>query len=61
MTIAPLNTPAMPVHVPAVAPLLRFSQQRRDFVQQRPQHPKGRFAADRPVWFWEEMNPADHH
>ncbi|WP_205961412.1 UDP-galactopyranose mutase [Paracoccus endophyticus] len=61
MTIAPLNTPAMPVHAPVVAPLICFSHLRWDFVLQRPQHLMGRFAADRPVWFWEEMIPADHH
>ena len=42
-------------------PLICFSHLRWDFVLQRPQHLMGRFAADRPVWFWEEMIPTDHH
>ncbi|HRO13730.1 MAG TPA: UDP-galactopyranose mutase [Paracoccus sp. (in: a-proteobacteria)] len=47
-------------HSPA-APLICFSHLRWDFVLQRPQHLMGRFAANRPVFFWEEMIPCDHH
>lgn len=43
------------------APLICFSHLRWDFVLQRPQHLMSRFAADRPVWFWEEAIPTDHH
>ncbi|MDH2325820.1 glycosyltransferase family 1 protein [Cereibacter sp. SYSU M97828] len=44
-----------------VAPLICFSHLRWDFVLQRPQHLMSRFAAERPVWFWEEAIPTDHH
>ncbi|MDB6452901.1 glycosyltransferase family 1 protein [Falsirhodobacter sp. 20TX0035] len=43
------------------APLICFSHLRWDFVLQRPQHLMSRFAQERPVWFWEEMIPTDHH
>lgn len=43
------------------APLICFSHLRWDFVTQRPQHLMSRFAAERPVWFWEEAIPTDHH
>ena len=43
------------------APLICFSHLRWDFVLQRPQHLMDRFAADRPVFFWEEHIPTDHH
>ncbi|WP_220432151.1 glycosyltransferase family 1 protein [Falsirhodobacter xinxiangensis] len=42
-------------------PLICFSHLRWDFVLQRPQHLMSRFAAERPVWFWEEAIPTDHH
>lgn len=51
---------AAPV-APPPAPLICFSHLRWDFVLQRPQHLMARFAADRPVWFWEEAIPTDHH
>jgi len=41
-------------------PLICFSHLRWDFVTQRPQHLMRRFAADRPVFFWEEAIPCDH-
>lgn len=43
------------------SPLICFSHLRWDFVLQRPQHLMDRFTQDRPVWFWEEMIPTDHH
>ncbi|WP_283180000.1 glycosyltransferase [Gemmobacter sp. 24YEA27] len=43
------------------APLICFSHLRWDFVLQRPQHLMRRFARHRPVWFWEEAIPTDHH
>ena len=43
------------------APIICFSHLRWDFVLQRPQHLMARFSATRPVWFWEEAIPTDHH
>ncbi|WP_290686579.1 MULTISPECIES: UDP-galactopyranose mutase [unclassified Haematobacter] len=45
----------------SATPLICFSHLRWDFVLQRPQHLMARFAAERRVWFWEEMIPTDHH
>ena len=44
----------------APQPLICFSHLRWDFVTQRPQHLMRRFAATRPVFFWEEHIPCDH-
>ena len=44
----------------AISTLLCFSHLRWDFVTQRPQHLMRRFAADRPVFFWEEPIGCDH-
>lgn len=57
MNILPVQTPILA----SAAPLICFSHLRWDFVLQRPQHLMSRFAQDRPVWFWEEMIPTDHH
>ena len=38
-----------------------FSHLRWDFVLQRPQHLMRRFATSRPVFFFEEFIPTDHH
>ncbi len=40
--------------------LVCFSHLRWDYVRQRPQHLMRRFAAERPLWFWEEAIPCDH-
>lgn len=45
---------------PELSPLICFSHLRWDFVTQRPQHLMRRFAAERPVFFWEEPIPCDH-
>lgn len=45
----------------SAAPIICFSHLRWDFVLQRPQHLMGRFSNERPVFFWEEHIPTDHH
>ena len=52
-----LENPALPQYP---SPLICFSHLRWDFVTQRPQHLMRRFAAERPVFFWEEPIPCDH-
>ncbi len=42
-------------------PLICFSHLRWDFVLQRPQHLMARFSRERPVFFFEEYIPTDHH
>jgi UDP-galactopyranose mutase len=42
-------------------PLICFSHLRWDFVLQRPQHLMQRFSQTRPVFFFEEYIPTDHH
>lgn len=60
MNLLPIR--AMPAAALAAdVPLICFSHLRWDFVLQRPQHLMSRFARERPVWFWEEMIPTDHH
>ncbi|MBY5701237.1 UDP-galactopyranose mutase [Rhizobium leguminosarum] len=43
------------------APLICFSHLRWDFVLQRPQHLMERFSHERPVFYFEEFIPTDHH
>ncbi|MBY5561101.1 UDP-galactopyranose mutase [Rhizobium leguminosarum] len=43
------------------APLICFSHLRWDFVLQRPQHLMERFSRERPVFYFEEFIPTDHH
>ncbi|EJC85275.1 UDP-galactopyranose mutase [Rhizobium leguminosarum bv. trifolii WSM2297] len=43
------------------APLICFSHLRWDFVLQRPQHLMERFSRGRPVFYFEEFIPTDHH
>jgi len=43
------------------SPIICFSHLRWDFVVQRPQHLMERFSRDRPVIFFEEFIPTDHH
>jgi len=57
MNISPIHEVVLAVP----SPIICFSHLRWDFVLQRPQHLMNRFAQDRPVWFWEETIPTDHH
>ncbi|RYE51444.1 MAG: glycosyltransferase family 1 protein, partial [Hyphomicrobiales bacterium] len=42
-------------------PIICFSHLRWDFVLQRPQHLMNRFGRSRPIYFFEEHFPTDHH
>lgn len=45
----------------SAAPVICFSHLRWDFVVQRPQHLMQRASKERPVFFFEEYIPTDHH